>query len=229
MADYGSWQRSWPPWRSCRRPPSSGTVHPVTARELPYTYRAGLSGRPAQLRLLRLSYWGFDGRPRVGSLVVRDRVARDVVTVFRRLYAARFPIRRLRKVDAYRGSDDASMAADNTSGFNCRFVSGTRRWSQHAYGEAIDVNPVENPYVQGARVSPPAGRRYLDRSRARPGMAVSGGAAGARVRGGRLEVGRPLERLAATTSTSRPPVAERSRARATSRDPAGRRSPTTSG
>ena len=106
---------------------------------------------------------------------MRDRVARDVVTVFRRLYAARFPIRRLRKVDAYRGSDDASMAADNTSGFNCRFVSGTRRWSQHAYGEAIDVNPVENPYVQGARVSPPAGRKYLDRSRARPGMAVSGG------------------------------------------------------
>jgi D-alanyl-D-alanine carboxypeptidase len=152
-----------------------GTVHPVTARDLPYTYRAGCPVGPSQLRLLRLSHWGFDGKPRVGSLVVRDRVARDVVSVFRRLYVARFPIRRLRKVDAYRGSDDASMAADNTSGFNCRFVSGTRRWSQHAYGEAIDVNPVENPYVQGSHVSPPAGRRYLDRSRVRPGMAVSGG------------------------------------------------------
>jgi D-alanyl-D-alanine carboxypeptidase len=152
-----------------------GTVHPVTARELPYSWRAGCPVGPAQLRLLRLSYWGFDGKRRIGSLVVRDRVARDVVTVFRRLYAVRFPIRRLRKVDAYRGSDDASMAADNTSGFNCRFVSGTSRWSQHAYGEAIDVNPVENPYVQGARVSPPAGRRYLDRSPARPGMAVEGG------------------------------------------------------
>ena len=155
--------------------PFLGTVHRVTASELPYSYRAGCPVGPSQLRLLRLSYWGFDGKPRVGSLVVRDRVARDVVVVFRRLYAARFPIRRLRKVDAYRGSDDASMAADNTSGFNCRFVSGTRRWSQHAYGEAIDVNPVENPYLQGSRVSPPAGRRYLDRSRARPGMAVDGG------------------------------------------------------
>lgn len=152
-----------------------GTVHPVTARDLPYTYRDGCPVGPSQLRLLRLSHWGYDGKPRVGSLVVRDRVARDVVSVFRRLYVARFPIRRLRKVDAYRGSDDASMAADNTSGFNCRFVSGTRRWSQHAYGEAIDVNPIENPYVQGSRVSPPAGRRYLDRSRVRPGMAVSGG------------------------------------------------------
>jgi D-alanyl-D-alanine carboxypeptidase len=156
-------------------PPFVGTVHPVTARDLPHSYRAGCPVGPAQLRLLRLSYWGFDGKARVGSLVVRDRVAADVVVVFRKLYAARFPIRRLRKVDAYRGSDDASMAADNTSGFNCRFVSGTRRWSQHAYGEAIDVNPVENPYVQGARVSPPAGRRFLDRSSTRRGMAVEGG------------------------------------------------------
>ena len=152
-----------------------GTVHTVTRADLPYSWRAGCPVGPMQLRLLRLSYWGFDGKARVGSIVVRDRVARDVVAVFRRLYGARFPIRRLRKVDAYRGSDDASMAADNTSGFNCRFVSGTSRWSQHAYGEAIDVNPVENPYVQGSRVSPPAGRKYLDRSRARPGMAVAGG------------------------------------------------------
>ena len=152
------------------------TVHPLTSRDLPHSWRSGCPVGPAQLRLLRLGYWGFDGKPRVGSLVVRDRVARDVVTVFRRLYAARFPIHRLRKVDAYRGSDDASMAADNTSAFNCRFVSGTRRWSQHAYGEAIDVNPVENPYVQGSGVRPPAGRRYLDRSNVRPGMAVWRGA-----------------------------------------------------
>ena len=152
-----------------------GTVHGVRAADLPYSWRAGCPVGPAQLRLLRLSYWGFDGKERVGSLVVRDRVARSVVDVFRRLHGARFPIRRLRKVDAYRGSDDASMAADNTSGFNCRFVSGTRRWSQHAYGEAIDVNPVENPYVQGARVRPPSGRAFRDRDRLRPGMAVSGG------------------------------------------------------
>jgi hypothetical protein len=160
---------------AAERPGFVGTVHRITASDLPHSWRPGCPVGPARLRLLRLSYWGFDGRERIGSLVVRDRVAPDVVRVFRRLHAARFPIRRLRKVDAYRGSDDASMAADNTSAFNCRFVSGTRRWSQHAYGEAIDVNPVENPYVQGSRVSPPAGRRYVDRSRVRPGMAVSGG------------------------------------------------------
>jgi hypothetical protein len=67
------------------------------------------------------------------------------------------------------------MAADNTSGFNCRFVGGTSRWSMHAYGEAIDVNPVENPYVRGSTVSPSAGRAFLDRTRYRKGMAVGGG------------------------------------------------------
>jgi hypothetical protein len=67
------------------------------------------------------------------------------------------------------------MAADNTSAFNCRFVEGTSRWSMHAYGEAIDVNPVENPYVQGSHVSPPAGRPFADRSRVRPGMATPNG------------------------------------------------------
>lgn len=105
------------------------------------------------------------------------RVVPEVVAVFRRLYAARFPIRRLRPIDAYRGNDERSLAADNTAGFNCRYVigPGPRRWSSHAFGEAIDVNPVENPYLERGRVHPRAGRAYLDRSHLRPGMAVRGG------------------------------------------------------
>ena len=148
---------------------------PVRWGELRHSYRAGCPVGPAQLRTIHVSYWGFDGRPRAGSIVVARRVAADIVAVFRRLWAARFPIRRLRPVSAYGGSDDASMKADNTSAFNCRFVGGTSRWSMHAYGEAIDVNPVENPYVRGSTVSPSAGRAYLDRSRYRKGMAVDGG------------------------------------------------------
>jgi hypothetical protein len=157
-------------------PRFSSSVSPVRWDELRYSYRAGCPVAPPQLRTVRLTYWGFDGRAHEGRLVVARRLAADVVAVFRRLYAARFPIRRMVPVSAYRGSDDASMAADNTSGFNCRFVGGTTRWSMHAYGEAIDVNPVENPYVQGRRVSPPAGRRYVDRTRRRPGMVVEGDA-----------------------------------------------------
>jgi hypothetical protein len=151
-----------------------GTISEVTRSDLRYSYRPGCPVGPSQLRRLDVSYWGFDGRRRIGSIVVRSTAARGLLSVFRKLYAARFPMRRVRPVEAYKGSDDASMAADNTSGFNCRFVAGTRRWSQHAYGLAIDLNPVENPYVHGGLVEPPAGRRYLDRSRRRPGMVVSG-------------------------------------------------------
>jgi hypothetical protein len=150
-----------------------GRIHTVTPQELRYSWRAGCPVGPEKLRRVEVAHWDFGGRRRIGSIVVRDRSARGVVSVFRRLYAARFPIRRLRPVDAYKGSDDASMAADNTSGFNCRFVEGTRRWSQHAYGTAIDLNPVENPFVTGRGVSPPAGRRFLDRSNRRAGMVVS--------------------------------------------------------
>jgi hypothetical protein len=155
-------------------PRFSATVSPVRWSELRYSYRAGCPVGPTELRTVRVMYWGFDGRAHDGRLVVRRRVATHVVAVFRRLYAARFPIRRMLPVSAYRASDDASMAADNTSAFNCRFVGGTTRWSMHAYGEAIDLNPVENPYVQGAQVSPPGGRRYLDRTSRRPGMVVEG-------------------------------------------------------
>jgi hypothetical protein len=83
----------------------------------------------------------------------------------------------MRTIDAYRGRDEPSLEADNTSAFNCRYAvaSGPMRWSVHAYGRAIDVNPVENPYLEGGRVHPRSGRAYLNRARVRPGMAVPGG------------------------------------------------------
>lgn len=127
------------------------------------------------LRLVILSYRGFDGGTHTGRLIANEDVARDVLGVFRRLYAARFPIRRLAPVDAYGGSDFRSIEADNTSAFNCRAVAGTTRWSEHAYGRAIDVNPIENPYVSGGSTTHRASRPYLDRSRRRPGMAYEGG------------------------------------------------------
>jgi D-alanyl-D-alanine carboxypeptidase len=163
---------------SAASPPRfTATVSPVRWSELRYSYRAGCPVGPAALRTVRVLHWGFDGRSRTGTLVVNRRVADAVVTVFRRLYAARFPIRRMVPVSAYRGSDSASTAADNTSSFNCRRAVGstTGSWSMHAYGLAIDVNPVENPYVLRGRALPPAGVRYLDRGRVRPGMAVEGG------------------------------------------------------
>jgi len=129
-----------------------------------------------RLRYLRLSHWGFDGQVHRGELVVAADAVGAVRTAFRALFAARFPIRRMRLVDDYGGDDFASIEADNTSAFNCRPATGSTRWSEHAYGRAIDVNPIENPYVAAdGTTAHRASRRYLDRSRRRRGMAHPGG------------------------------------------------------
>jgi len=129
------------------------------------------------LALLELSYWGFDGLPHDGRLVVAASVATPVLAAFRALYDARFPIERMQTVESFGGDDERSMAANNTSGFNCRRVMGAKRWSRHAYGTAVDLNPVQNPYLRGAEVHPPAAARYLTREDVRPGMIVRNGAA----------------------------------------------------
>ena len=157
-----------------------GTIERIDAAQA--KRMTGVSWRPGcpvglrDLRLLRLSHWDFRGQARTGRLIVHRDVAQELVEVFRDLYAARFPIRRMVPVDAYGGSDFRSIEADNTSAFNCRFVEGTTRWSNHASGTAIDLNPIENPYVSGGRTSHRASRSYVDRSRRRPGMAYAGGA-----------------------------------------------------
>jgi hypothetical protein len=133
---------------------------------------------PGSLREIRLSFVGFDGHRHVGAIVVNAAVTQAVIRVFRTLYHDRFPIRRMEPVDAFHGSDVRSMAADNTSGFNCRLAvaSGSPGWSMHAYGEAIDVNTVENPYFEsGHAPQPPAGAAFADRADHRPGMAYPGG------------------------------------------------------
>ena len=158
-------------------PPFTHTVARVTPAQLPYSWHPGCPVAPAQLRRLRVAYWGFDGRAHTGALVVNADAVSDLVHVLARLYAARFPIRQMRPIDAYHGRDEPSLEADNTAAFNCRYAvaPGPKRWSAHAFGRAIDVNPVENPYLEGGRVRPRRGRAFLDRSRRRPGMAVRGG------------------------------------------------------
>jgi hypothetical protein len=129
----------------------------------------------SDLRSLELTFWGFDGHRHHGELIVHQDIADNVVDVFHTLYTNRFPINKMQRVDDYGGSDDASMADDNTSAFNCRPITGsTSGFSVHSYGKAIDINTVENPYVKGSTVLPPAGAAYLDRTDVRPGMIVHG-------------------------------------------------------
>ncbi len=160
-------------------PPFRGSVQPLP-RDLRRRMR-GVSWRPGcpvprrDLRLLRMRHRGFDGEVHAGRMVVAATVADDVLAAFRRVYRAGYPIRRMRLVEAYDGSDRRSMRRNNTSAFNCRTVTGGSGFSEHAYGTAIDVNPVQNPYVKDATVQPRAGRAYLDRSDARTGMIVRPG------------------------------------------------------
>ena len=158
-----------------------------TIRPLPAPLEANLEGRfwrpgcPVpllQLRLLTVSHWGFDGRVHEGQLVVNRDVAAPLAKVFRRLYALRFPIRHMRLDDMY-GPKRARPADGDISGsFHCRQAvpspciggTGSGSWSNHAYGNAVDLNPVENPYVGCGRTRDRAGARYLDRSRLRKGM-----------------------------------------------------------
>ena len=139
------------------------------------SWRPGCPVPLEDLRLLNLDHWGFDGGIHRGELVVhRDQVG-PVLHVMGQLYDARFPIERMQLVDVYGGDDERSMAANNTSAFNCRAVSGRPGvWSQHAYGWAVDLNPVQNPYESGVRVSPPAGAPFANRSTRHPGMVHAG-------------------------------------------------------
>lgn len=118
------------------------------------------------LRMIEMTYRGFDHETHTGRLVVASSAAHDVIKVFRKLYKQKYPIRRMKPVDAYKGSDYKSIDADNTSAFNCRNATGSSSWSEHAYGKAIDLNPCENPYVEADGTSAHKHcRKYNDRSR----------------------------------------------------------------
>jgi poly-gamma-glutamate synthesis protein (capsule biosynthesis protein) len=155
-------------------PAYTSSIHRLGPR-LPAGRPAGCPVAPADLRLVRVTRLGFDGRAHPGELVVHADHAADLVTVFERLYAARWPVARMRPIEEYDGDDDRSMAANNTSAYNCRTVAGTDRWSDHAYGAAVDLNPVQNPDLTTGPARPPAGRPFahVDRSpgaRTAPGV-----------------------------------------------------------
>ena len=162
------------PFRHTGRGEFRSRIEPVTASRLGSSHRPGCPVAVGDLRLVQVTYLGFDGRPHQGELVVHRTHAPRLVEVFRQLYDARFPVQQMVTVEKYGSDDDRSMAANNPSAYNCRTVTGGTAFSEHAYGAALDINPVQNPYVRGTTVLPEAGRAYLDRSDVRPGMVVAG-------------------------------------------------------
>ncbi|MFD0901184.1 M15 family metallopeptidase [Actinomadura sediminis] len=151
-------------------------VKEVTARDLPHSWREGCPVPPGDLRMIEMTYWGFDDRPHTGGrLVVNESAADDLVSVFRKLYQMRYPIDRMEPVDKYEGSDFDSIEANNTSAFNCRQATGSGSWSQHAYGLAVDINPCQNPYVSAdGSIAHPDCVKYRNRDLDEPGMIHAG-------------------------------------------------------
>jgi hypothetical protein len=140
------------------------------------TLRAGSVVGCERLALVEFSYLGFDGQIHGdGEVVVLDAAADRVANIFDALLKMRFPIQQAKLLNRYDGDDDASMAENNTSAFNDRSIAGSATVSLHAYGLAIDINPMQNPFYQkqdgAVHVSPKGGENYLNRADARPGMA----------------------------------------------------------
>jgi hypothetical protein len=155
---------------------SISPIDDALAERMSDSWRPGCPVPLADLRYVTVSHWGYDGAVHQGELVVHRGQAGKVVSAFREVFRARFPIRRMVLVDEYGADDDASMAANNTSAFNCRLAVGGSSWSEHASGLAIDINPVQNPYVKGSTVLPPSGEPYVDRSKQAKGMIHGGDA-----------------------------------------------------
>jgi hypothetical protein len=139
------------------------------------TWHPGCPVPPEDLRQLTLSYRDFNGKPATGTLIVHKDVAQEIIQIFQDLFQHGFLIEKMTPVEDYNGDDNASMAANNTSAFNCRDVTGQPgKFSNHSWGRAVDINPLTNPYIKGDTVLPPEGRRYLDRTKEFAGSILSG-------------------------------------------------------
>ncbi len=152
--------------------PAGGTVEPVTAAELGASWRPGCPVEPGRLRRVNVDHIGFDGQTHRGELIVHEDLVPEVIAIFGQLYRLGYPVEKIRTVDHYPDADDElSMEDNNTSAFNCRSIPGTNEWSPHAYGRAIDLNPLPNPclYASGY-FEPRNAAAYLDRSRTDPGL-----------------------------------------------------------
>ena len=138
------------------------------------TWQAACPVTADDLEYLLVRFWGFDEQPHTGELLVNRSAAQDLVTVFRRLFEVRFPIEEMRVVRAEELDAEPTGDGNNTTAFVCRPIRGSSRWSQHAYGLAIDINPFHNPYERGDLVLPELASAYTDRSWIRPGMILPG-------------------------------------------------------
>lgn len=127
-----------------------------------------------KLRLLRVLHWTDKDTVEWGELILAERVVKDAVLVFQELYNSHFVFHSLKPAYYYKGDNDESMRDNNTSSFNCRKATTGADWSEPSYGEAINVNPLWNPWVKGNSVYPKEGSVFQNRAQKIPGMINEG-------------------------------------------------------
>lgn len=132
------------------------------------SYKADCTIPRSDLRYLIILHRNMDGQAVVGELVVNKEISADILEIMRELYELSYPIEQVRLVDYYEGDDELSMAANNSSAFNWRPLTGSQtKISRHAMGMAIDINPLYNPYYKFHRgvetIKPEEGEPYVDR------------------------------------------------------------------
>ncbi|WP_309496435.1 M15 family metallopeptidase [Sulfurovum sp.] len=128
------------------------------------SWRKGCPVSLKNLRYLHIKHLNFQGKTVMGEMIVHKDVSSQVVDIFNELYEIGYPVQKMKLVSDYKGNDWQSIESGNTSAFNCRNATGSKKWSKHSYGKAIDINPIENPYIsRSGRISHKASLVYRKR------------------------------------------------------------------
>tara|TARA_B110000037_G_scaffold196403_1_gene233574 strand:- start:253 stop:996 length:744 start_codon:yes stop_codon:yes gene_type:complete len=159
-------------------PEYEATIAPISeelkAKIIGKSWHEGCPLPIKDISTVQLMHWTPEGEIHWGHINIASVEAENVAKIFSELYESHFPITSIKLIHEFNGSDDASMKVNNTSGFNCRPIKNTKRWSQHSYGQALDINPLWNPWVRGTIIDPPEGKEFVDRSNSQLGLIRAG-------------------------------------------------------
>ena len=128
------------------------------------------------LNLVEVTYFDFNGETKTGELIVHVEHSQAILTVFETLFDSEYAVESIIPIGDLPEDAEDQAGYNNTSAFNCRVVEGTSRWSQHAFGLAVDLNPLQNPFVSSREIWPEGSEMYVDRSLDEPAMIKEGDA-----------------------------------------------------
>lgn len=158
-------------------PVFTSSIHDLDAERLAHSWTSDCPVTPDEVVLVEVTHWDFDGQTHEGAIVVARSEGENVAAVFETLFDIGYPIESVTPIgDLPPGIEDDDPDYNNTSGLHCRRATGSSRWSEHARGLAIDINPLLNPFITSRTLWPANADRYLDRALGEPGIITGGDA-----------------------------------------------------